>query len=243
MWSRLKQAVQVRPCHTPSARIPAADPHSSFRHPPAALWGVRRGVLRPCDTRVDRVMRLGGQRDCALPVLPPQPQLERRHAAPRHVARRAGACVCGGGAPLPVSSASLALPPPPQAELNGDGLMDFVYVNGWGSNESSTLYLSDGAGAWTQVRVGLGDGGKLYLSDGAGAWTQARTRRFGSPGLPPPCLPRVPLPRRPLQVPGPSFYVSDNVNLASSDIARIAVVDVNGDGRSDLYFATSGPAG
>ena len=39
--------------------------------------------------------------------------------------------------------------------------MDFLYVNGWGTNVSSTVYLSNGTGVWTQVRLGCAMGGKV----------------------------------------------------------------------------------
>lgn len=136
-------------------------------------------------------------------------------------------------------------------DFNGDGITDVYVVEGWNGSARATLHLSKGPAAFNTFTAatpihfvgGNHDGAGLDLSrikiadfngDGLSdvivihGWNSASVSQvFLSRG-------NGTFEERA----GPTFYVSGiSYSVASGDIKRIHLVDVNGDGATDLYEA------
>ena len=133
-------------------------------------------------------------------------------------------------------------------DFNGDGKTDIYYTLGWQSSSRDRVHLSAGNGNYTvrsgpatwiagsetgaQIdlkRINLGDFNAdgitdVYYVDGWGNAATDRVYLFNANG------------EYVSAVSGTTTWVSNTESAAAIDMSRINVVDINGDGKSDIYY-------
>jgi len=136
-------------------------------------------------------------------------------------------------------------------DFNGDGKTDIARINGWGTSAAMSIFLSNGNGFATSISgpaisvagtidMALIDISRVKIGDfnGDGKTDIARINGWGTTD--PLSIFRSNGAGFELATAGPTLSVSNTSAGARTDIARVTIVDLDGDGKSDIPISLPG---